>query len=358
MMNSVTSTKPWASGPAEILQHAFELSRRNTDASRRLALLTTDNAVELMIKAYLGLPKRVTGINLPKKEYDDISESFPRLIEALERVAHDKTDGFDLGAVEWFHRLRNELYHNGNGLTVPSDKVTAYFELARLLYERLFEVALHCRVDETGLVARFIEAWIELYKTLQQMVGEELGEEFLQSTRSINDKLTANGYLDQETAHKIDEFRTIRNAVIHGDNYLLSANTLETLKSLSDRLRWQWQTGKSTVERTNAKKTVSSRTEKAWFYGSSATGHLYIFAMVNAKGSCSMRTFDAEDGKFLGKRYKRGNFQEAFASYLQNATELKVSRQPNLEKNCHVALPTAVLAELSGQISDLGGLHP
>src|SRR6476646_82103 len=118
-MDSIPSRTPWASGPAEILQHAFELSRRNTDASRRLALLTTDNAVELMIKAYLGLPKRVTGINLPKKEYDEISDSFPRLLEALERVAHAKTDAFDLGAVEWFHRLRNELYHNGNGLTVP-----------------------------------------------------------------------------------------------------------------------------------------------------------------------------------------------------------------------------------------------
>ena len=93
-------------------------------------MLAIDNAVELMTKAYLGLPKRVTGITLSKRDYDEICESFPRLIETLERVSGNKSEGIDLGAIEWFHRLRNELYHNGNGLTVPQEKVIAYFELA------------------------------------------------------------------------------------------------------------------------------------------------------------------------------------------------------------------------------------
>src|SRR5580700_7739357 len=84
-MTTITPMKPWASGPAEILQHAFELSQRNNDGSRRLALLATDNAVELMTKAYLALPQRVTRIALPKKEYDEISDNFSRLIYTLER---------------------------------------------------------------------------------------------------------------------------------------------------------------------------------------------------------------------------------------------------------------------------------
>jgi hypothetical protein len=104
--------------------------KKNTHSSHRLALLAIDNAVELMTKAYLGLPKRVTGITLSKRDYDEICESFPRLIETLERVSGNKSEGIDLGAIEWFHRLRNELYHNGNGLTVPQEKVIAYFELA------------------------------------------------------------------------------------------------------------------------------------------------------------------------------------------------------------------------------------
>jgi hypothetical protein len=355
--------KPWASGPAEILQHAFELSQRNSDSSLRLALLTTDNALELMTKAYLGLPKRVNGITLPKKEYDEISDSFPRLIETLERVSGSKIEGIDLGAIEWFHRLRNELYHNGNGLTVPLSKVTAYFELAKLLYERLFEVSLEIRTDESGSVAQFIAAWVDLYKTLQRMAGDQLGEEFLQSTRSINDKLAAEGYLDEDSAEQIDKFRTIRNAVVHGDNYMLTHATLEALRSLSERLKWQWETWKPTALKMRALAgdrassitpnlpSAKNRTERAWFHVTSSNGHGYILAMVNAKGSCSMRTFDAGDGSFLGKRYKGGNYQNSFSTHLEHARQLKVDHQPNLENECRKALPAGILGELQEQIA-------
>jgi hypothetical protein len=49
---------PWASGPGEILRHGLDLLRKDSDTNRRLAMIAIDNAVELMIKTYLGLPKR------------------------------------------------------------------------------------------------------------------------------------------------------------------------------------------------------------------------------------------------------------------------------------------------------------
>jgi hypothetical protein len=54
-------SRPWASGPREILQHGINLLQKDTDTNRRLAMLSIDNAVELMVKTYLGLPKRATG---------------------------------------------------------------------------------------------------------------------------------------------------------------------------------------------------------------------------------------------------------------------------------------------------------
>ena len=72
-----TSELPWASGPGEILRHGLSLLNRDTDTNRRLAMISIDNAVELMIKTYLGLPKRITGLSIPRKEYNDIAESFP-----------------------------------------------------------------------------------------------------------------------------------------------------------------------------------------------------------------------------------------------------------------------------------------
>jgi hypothetical protein len=51
-----TAQLPWASGPAEILRHGLGLLKSESDTNRRLAMISIDNAVELMIKTYLGLP--------------------------------------------------------------------------------------------------------------------------------------------------------------------------------------------------------------------------------------------------------------------------------------------------------------
>jgi hypothetical protein len=75
LTSSNKKTQPWASGPGEILQHGINLLQKDTDTNRRLAMLSIDNAVELMIKTYLGLPKRINGLSLSRKEFDEISES-------------------------------------------------------------------------------------------------------------------------------------------------------------------------------------------------------------------------------------------------------------------------------------------
>ncbi len=47
--------QPWAAGPREILQHGLSLLHKDSDANRRLALLSIDNAVELTAKTF-GVP--------------------------------------------------------------------------------------------------------------------------------------------------------------------------------------------------------------------------------------------------------------------------------------------------------------
>src|SRR5712692_9382750 len=81
---------PWATGPGEILRHGLELLAVDSDRNRRLAMIAMDNAVELMVKTYLGLPTRITSLTIPRKEQEEISESFPRLLDALEKYASHK----------------------------------------------------------------------------------------------------------------------------------------------------------------------------------------------------------------------------------------------------------------------------
>ncbi len=103
-------------------------------------MILIDNAVEQMIKTYLNLPKRVVGFSIPRERRNRIAESVPEMIDALEEFASDKLDGVDVGMLEWHHRQRNQLYHEGFGLTVSLDSLNVYLELAKSLIKNLFGV--------------------------------------------------------------------------------------------------------------------------------------------------------------------------------------------------------------------------
>ena len=76
----------------------------------------------------------------------------------------------------------------------------------------------------------------------------------------------------------------------------------------------------------------------------------FFVAFVNAKGSCSMRTFDADNGRFIAKTYRAGKYQQEFAAIIRDANELSVDSQPNLERDCKERLPESVLVYLKKQL--------
>jgi len=59
--------KPWTSGPKELLEHAVGHLAQSTAFDYRIAMISVDNAVELAIRTYLGLPKRVRGSGGPSR---------------------------------------------------------------------------------------------------------------------------------------------------------------------------------------------------------------------------------------------------------------------------------------------------
>jgi uncharacterized protein YutE (UPF0331/DUF86 family) len=210
---------PWASGPGEILRHGLSLLQEDSDTTRRLALIAIDNAVELTIKTYLGLPKRITQLNISRKEYLEISESFPALLDALERYAAEKVKGLDLGEIEWYHRLRNQLYHQGNGLTVERAKVEVYAELANALFKNLFQMDLvQIKSAPSRLLGEFFEAWIdlesELVSTAQQIsiTGAPGMKKMLDAARYLR----GADIVSSSDIKQLERLRKIRNQLVHG----------------------------------------------------------------------------------------------------------------------------------------------
>ena len=224
----------WATGPGEILRHGLDLLKNDSDTNRRLAMISIDNAIELMIKTFLGLPKRVNGLAIPRKEYQEMAESFPKLLDGLEQRAPEKLDGIDLGTIEWYHRLRNELYHQGNGLTVEREKVEVYAELANLLFKNLYGYELvHSSDSSTELLGEFMDEWVRFEANLRDLAATHhlLGQEPGSMLRAM-EFLENASVITPQHRREIDHYRRLRNEIVHG-----AADYKETLtRDVVDRL--------------------------------------------------------------------------------------------------------------------------
>lgn len=118
--------KPQIDGSKELLEHATTHLNDASDFDKRIAFISIDNSVELTIVTYLSLPKRISKRKGPtRKELEDAKNSFPSYLDLLERYASDLLTDIDLKDIEWFHRIRNQLYHNGNCITVDKAKLEA-----------------------------------------------------------------------------------------------------------------------------------------------------------------------------------------------------------------------------------------
>ena len=95
--------------------------------------------------------------------------------------------------------------------------------------------------------------------------------------------------------------------------------------------------------------TTPLRRNKAWYFKAEGSKKAFM-AFVNAKGSCSLRMFDAKTGVAFPKEYRAGDYQEQFRDLLEGATLLYVRSQPNLERDCKDRLPQSTFEILREQI--------
>lgn len=153
---------------------------------------------------------------------------------------------------------------------------------------------------------------------------------------------------DEELAAKVNFLTTVADG-----NFISETFTGEAARNLYEIL------GNSVIEEdlTEEREPESSAAAfddeflrtKSWFFVKGADGKRYFVAFINAKGSCSMRTFEAKTGRFIGKKYRAGNYQQQFADVIQKGVELTLDSQPNLERDCKVKLPESVLSQLNQQ---------
>ena len=109
---------PWTSGPRELLDHANIHLLRGTDFDCRVAMISVDNAVELILTTFLTLPKSFTDLDLTPQQRRKYTRSFPIALRSIEQLVPERVALVPLDDIEYFHRLRNRLYHEGDGITL------------------------------------------------------------------------------------------------------------------------------------------------------------------------------------------------------------------------------------------------
>lgn len=133
---------PWARGPFELIKHADGHLKDAGDTDRRIALIGFDNAIEVCIDVFIKLhPKLREGVELRQEDVEKATRNYHTKIEWLDKYveANDIDIDFSIEEIVWYHSLRNELYHSGNGM-VPEMHVLEGARLSSIsVFNTLFK---------------------------------------------------------------------------------------------------------------------------------------------------------------------------------------------------------------------------
>jgi len=158
---------PWLSGCYELLDHGIGHFLKNTEFDRRLAMISIDNALELAIKAYISRNLRV--FNIKRKDFNNIKRDFSKLLNLISKVASDKITEQELSSIEHNHELRNNLYHEGVGISVNKKIVKLYGEESISLISKLYEIDLSNLMDKLKIFkyAKKIKELDKLWRAIE-----------------------------------------------------------------------------------------------------------------------------------------------------------------------------------------------
>lgn len=201
----------WASGSLELLKHADSHIQLDTAFDSRIAFISIDNSVETSIRTFLSLPVKISGINFQRKEVEEVGNSFPKMVDLLFSKARTKLAGLDDGDIEHYHRIRNQLYHNGTGLGVDRRYLDAYRQIAAVLLNNLFGVKVVPKGSEATL-----ENLILQFNEVEILVRKAFEDSSVDSGHTFKWEMAMReGVLEMEDISQLTELRMIRNAQVH-----------------------------------------------------------------------------------------------------------------------------------------------
>ena len=203
--------KTWASGALELLKHADEHINKGQAFDQRIAFISIDNSIETAIRTFIFMPFSLSEVKFSFKEKDEIGNSFPKMVNLLNEKAGNKISGIEISDIEFYHRLRNQLYHDGTGLSVDKNHLEAYRTIGELLLKNLFEIEFNYATKDKSLPSLII-FWEEIDKLVKRL--------FFTNNIDFSNTFKWEEALQKKilTKHQItlfNELKKIRNEQVH-----------------------------------------------------------------------------------------------------------------------------------------------
>lgn len=148
-MNTI-SEHPWQRGPSELLQFALQTSKSDIPINQLVSFLLFDVCVETTMRTFLSLPDGLFDTNIAyydRRKYS--GGNFHDLTKGIEISVKKKIKNHDLHHAKYYHDIRNQLYHQGKGVTVDPKDVRGYAAVAVSLLSQLLGVDVTGIYDET-----------------------------------------------------------------------------------------------------------------------------------------------------------------------------------------------------------------
>ncbi|WP_371805354.1 hypothetical protein [Candidatus Lokiarchaeum ossiferum] len=138
--------KPWISGPIELLWHGYDHMGKESDFDQRLAMISFDNAVEASLNAFIHF--RVPNEKVNWKKYKRVRNSYPGKLELVSDISPQILPEATIKQLTFYHTIRNDMYHRGNGLTVETDKLSAFALLSSRVVQELLQIPVDTLIQE------------------------------------------------------------------------------------------------------------------------------------------------------------------------------------------------------------------
>ena len=229
-------------GSLELLNHAIGHIELESGFDNRIAMISIDAAVENMIKSYLNMSPSLRGTkHISRDEYEKITKSFHSLLNGLvEHVPNKKLLRDDIHEIEWYHNIRNQLYHSGIDITVDKTKVETYLEIAKNLFSNLFDVRIDNYIETrpSTAIGEFFLTWREIMPQLERLADVmDLryvvhDRRYMTLPRLVSRKIVSQSFYDE-----LKEIRTFRHEITHGQKQITQKEIKQKITQLNKVLK-------------------------------------------------------------------------------------------------------------------------